>query len=367
MNYIFFVSIFLLSSNVLADSTINVYADITNQDVSSWLGSHGSAEWQPENGMIFVVDGYVSFKDYDIRLVGSSEGHYVRTYSLFNINLVGQNTGKQFSLKSSFAGGRINMNEEPLPGGWPNTAYDNGCGWVSPRNVSNQSYSVIKMDTPSVDTECTAATVQLAYRDKKPFLINGDHRQIAIDIGHFMNSKEYNELPVDIYRGTVTYNGDRWVSRTGGFYAPNQVINLIINKKPYFSGIAISNNQIPFTVKNINESHGISVLGNASVSFNLLGAFSSREKIKIDVASANNYRLTSAGGSTIPYSVDLAFRGVRSPLVLQGNKQPPVIIEPGMMGSAVTGQLMFNFKTPANLVHNGLFTDNLTLIAELVL
>lgn len=364
MKYIILILLSLLSRGGYANSTTDINVVVRSQEVTVTSGGE-TLTYDPSSGILTLTDGYEAFDGFDIRSVGNQQGHQVRDYSLFTINMIGQKRGEKFSIKSKFASSQINIGLMPTAAGWDETFSNQGCSRVLPRS-DTISYTEIASDR-NVNSECKGKSRQKSYPHSNIMLVYGDYRNVIFDIGSILKSQAYQSLPADIYKGTTVYNGDKWQARVGGHYAPSQIFNFTLEKKPYFSGIAISNNQVTFNVQNINESSGFSVLGNASVNFNLLGMFSDSDKIKIDVASTNNYRLTSAGGSVIPYSVDLEYRGTRSPLVLQGNKQPAVVIAPGVMGSAVNGQLKFDFKTPASQVHNGLFSDNLTLIAELVL
>ncbi|HAT1531672.1 hypothetical protein [Aeromonas hydrophila] len=122
-----------------------------------------------------------------------------------------------------------------------------------------------------------------------------------------------------------------------------------------------------FSVINVNRGDGLFVEGSAAVLFNLIGVFSASDRIKFDLRSINGYKLTSTSGSVIPYSVNLLYRGVENSLVIEGVKRPPVIITPGLSASSINGELSFEFKSDARVISSGLYNDNLTVIAELVL
>lgn len=362
MKYIIIMLLCLFSKWAFPNSVTTLSVTVRNQKIIAMDSSYGQLNLTGNN-LLHLHDDYPSFKNVDLAFT-NIEARLFRSTSLFTINMTGKKWGKTFIIKSKFASSSLTMAASPSHS-WNMDWGAGGCSRVSPSGGNKENGYVIQSSS-DVNMDCVKTTSWMGY-SARPLMTSASSRDVYFDIGEAMKSFEYNSLPLDIYSGTVIYSGEMWISSDGTGLFPQQQFNFTIDNNSYFSGVSVSSSQVPFTVKNINESHGFSVLGNASVSFNLLGAFSEWDKIKIDVASANNYRLTSAGGSAIPYSVDLAFRGVNSPLVLQGNKQQPVIIEPGVMGSAVNGQLNFDFKTPANLVHNGLFTDNLTLIAELVL
>ncbi|MEG3024866.1 MAG: hypothetical protein RR836_02315 [Aeromonas sp.] len=371
MKGIIFSILLLISMSAFSDSQLNIDLAITNDHVVPAVqGVDASISYTPSNGLIKVRDGYPDFDNYDILSVGNQQGAYEVKYSLFTVNLVGKRFGHRISIKGKLIGSSIRA-PQAAGSGFSSSFYNNGCATVNPNSIYglDPKYEITASTTMS--SECKASTIQQSLPYSPPIIFNGIYREFAFDLGQVIKSFEFSNAPLDIYQGSVVYNGAQWSARVSsggpGRYAPNLNIALSLTKNSYFSGVVFTNNNVSFSIKNINEAEGVSVRGDAAVNFNLLGTFSDSDKVKLDVASTNNYRLRSTAGSIIPYSVDLEYRGARNPLVLQGNKQAPIIIEPGMMVSAINGQLTFNFKTPANLIHNGLFTDNLILIAELVL
>lgn len=362
----FFILASILAPKIHADSIASIKVGVANTDVVSMSGGE-SLNYDSSTGLLRFRDGYTDFNNFDILTAGDRSGWLARDYSLFQITLVGERSGKTFTVKSKFLSSKVGITN-PHERIWTNSYHNNGCEKLMPKInpfVFESFYEIHAFN--DIDSQCQGATAVVAYSNSIPVFTQGVYREVLFDIGSIINSEAYRSLPFDNYSGTAVYTGEFWKAWVGGIYRPSQRFDLTLEKKSYFSGIIVSNSKVPFSVKNIHDSNGFSVLGNASVNFNLLGSFSDDDRIKIDSFSANNYRLRSAGGSEIPYSVTLEYRGTRSPLVLQGNKLQSVILEPGMFGSTVNGQLKFNFNTPANLIHNGLFTDNLTLTAELVL
>ncbi|MGL4614922.1 MAG: hypothetical protein ACRCVV_13700, partial [Shewanella sp.] len=104
-----------------------------------------------------------------------------------------------------------------------------------------------------------------------------------------------------------------------------------------------------------------------STSFNFLGSFSKDDRVKINVASSNNFRLRSDLNSEIPYNMLLTYRDEKNQLVINGVKQNPIYLRPDVLASSISGQLSFNFDQSIVNIHNGRFNDVVTLIAELVL
>ncbi|CAD7549239.1 hypothetical protein KGEDBEEJ_01217 [Aeromonas hydrophila] len=366
VKHIIFAMLSMVSFSSFADSTINLNLSIINQDVSASVqGVGASVAYQGSDGLIRIRDNYPDFDNFNIMTVGNQQGAQHRWNSLFGINLVGVRYGHRLSLKGKLIGSSFGFSNRSNSA-FTSAFFNSGCLSVSPQFAGADIFEI----TASVDVNnnCTGATFQQVYTSNPVILTHGIYREFVFSLGDVLNSSSYKKLPPDEYKGTTTYNGDGWLSRVPRRpYQPNVTMNMAIEKKPFFSGMVFSDNAPQFSVINVNRGDGLFVEGSAAVLFNLIGVFSASDRIKFDLRSINGYKLTSTSGSVIPYSVNLLYRGVENSLVIEGVKRPPVIITPGLSASSINGELSFEFKSDARVISSGLYNDNLTVIAELVL
>ncbi len=371
---IFVFLIFFVSLTSKADSVVTLDVAVTSSrvEVRSGQGNGLSVSYNETGRYLEMKDDYPDFSNYTLQVNANKEvvGRLSRNGSVFTVRLTGQKYKRTIALAGKMIRTKVNLSNLSTAT-WNYGTQSVNCVSRHPSTNHSVNYNEIVSDTLlSINSiyDCKAEAAQKTYPNSTR--ITNGQREFILDIREFIARAT---LPPDIYTGSVIYQNDGWVAQNNAYAVrPKLTLNVSIEKKPFFSGLQFNDSVLNFLVKNHNESAGVRVSGQASTSFNLLGVFSEQDRIKIEARSNNNFRLVAAGGAAIPYSVKLTYRGASSQLVIDGNKQNPTIINPWIItqqtvSSSVSGLLSFDFSTPASQVHNGKFSDNFTLMAELVL
>ncbi len=357
MKFLYAIWLLLISMSCMAANvTINVDVTIANQEVTDISVSGPGVT----NGRYIAESRQIEITDSHPDLAGTTvvtqQAQYFRDNSLFSALIRGQQSNRTETIRGKMIFSRITF---PNGGVAYQNGFNSGCSLVNPVTGGEFSGGVFTIEAyADLAQNCTGKTRAFSHNGGVATLSNGSRRYV-FDISPLVLS---NTLPIDIYRASFTYNGIRAL----GIATPVSTFNLTIHNKSYFSGLTLGANIVDFNVNNHNESTGLRVSGQASTSFNLLGRFTELDRIRIDARSTNNFRLSGSGGS-IPYNASIVYRGTTIPLVANGVKQNPIILEPNLISTTLSGSLAFDFSVQANQITNGVFNDTFTLMAELVL
>lgn len=352
-----------------ADSTVAIKIDVTNNDVRvSAQGVGASATYNQSTKTISFKDKFPEFEGLNINEYGDNSGRIrgsiSRHNSLFTIKLKGINYGHEITLKGKLTNTQFRGNTGAIAIGSGNTFVNNGCIDIFPK--SNQQPHLFVKASTNLNDECSGRSGIAVFNANVVTLLVGQNREFILNLGELGNETAAKSLPPDTYMATTILSQTSWIGANNKSYRPNLNLQITLDKKPYFSGLQLADSQLTFNVKNSNADGG-KVIGYASTSFNFLGSFSKDDRVKINVASSNNFRLRSDLNSEIPYNMLLTYRDEKNQLVINGVKQNPIYLRPDVLASSISGQLSFNFDQSIVSIHNGRFNDVVTLIAELVL
>ncbi|MGL4615805.1 MAG: hypothetical protein ACRCVV_18315, partial [Shewanella sp.] len=292
-----------------ADATVAIKIDVTNNDVSvSAQGVGASATYNQSTKIISFKDQFPEFDGVKIVDFGGRRGSIRRHNSLFTVELKGINYGHAITLKGKLTNTQFRGNTGAVAVGSSAKYVNNGCDAVHPEK--HQRPNLYVFASTNLNTECSGesgTSVFAADTATSVTRLVGENREFILDLGGLGSGSQTaaKSLPPDTYMATTILSQTSWNGATS--YRPNLNLQITLDKKPYFSGLQLADSQLTFNVKNSNADGG-KVIGYVSTSFNFLGSFSKDDRVKINVASSNNFRLRSDLNSEIPYNMLLTYR-----------------------------------------------------------
>lgn len=167
------------------------------------------------------------------------------------------------------------------------------------------------------------------------------------------------------YVGSIVYTGDSIISRVGGRMTESYTFNFVVTKKKQLVGFDFPNGMV--TNFEVNK-YGSDYVGTAALHFNIDGVFNVSDKLRFTFNSANsrqgklNLKHVSAD-KFIPYNVELVDLKVGRPILFNAQNESKLISNTS--DNKLNGKFNFNFRTNANDIVSGDYSDRLTIMVAL--
>ncbi|BET81769.1 Alpha-related fimbriae major subunit [Edwardsiella anguillarum] len=348
---------------------IGVSLNIFNQEVQIVSGDG------PEilsDGVLQLQDNYPELSGFLISDLGNGEGDssFHRRTSLFTVTLTGARYGRTITLRAKL-GRNIFRQDSFLLAHFSGSTVNNGCsGGLQPDydNFPGGAGHFIFIDSGNHDftQDCSGNTYPFIYKNIRPIYTYGDARRVWLDIPTLIASDAWQSLPADTYTGSVSLNLESLENPNRGARKQlNTTTSVTIRKQPYFSGLSLPSTNVLFKTRYTQEH----VEGYASTPLILQGSFDPNfGRVRLSVRSDNNFSLRNDTGRVLPYQAILHAGSKQYAL----NKDtvsiaPPVEIISLNSTNQLPLILMFQFNQDKSNLIDGIYHDNVTLIAELPL
>ncbi|RIQ14541.1 fimbrial protein, partial [Salmonella enterica subsp. enterica serovar Newport str. CFSAN000835] len=162
----------------------------------------------------------------------------------------------------------------------------------------------------NVNMNCAASTIDVGWAywlyPVNSIRVEGISRDVYLDIGSLNKSKQYRDVPPDIYTGKSSYNGEVIKNRVGDGYRVYYYNNIKIIKNPYFENVTLPAGDNIFDVKTI----GNDINGNLVIPYVINGHFTPYNRVVLNVLSLNGFKLKDPiSNNSIPYSLSTNIGG----------------------------------------------------------
>lgn len=374
INFFLLMSILLKISNGFSATTVTSEFEITNRviDSSSITSTDNTMSYTDVgNGLYKIHDNFLDANIPNIRDYGNQQLGLTRTNSLIKITMTGQKLGHKFTVNAKYANSEIRAISY-IRGGFQ-VYRNNGCTDVQPLGIipNGTLYANYKITASNnVNANCVAKTSDVDWApwlyDVPAIRIEGVSRDVYLDIGELNRTKQYRDVPPDIYTGKSSYFGEVIQNRVGDGYRIYYYNNIKIIKNPYFENVTLPTGNNVFDVKTI----GNNINGSLIIPYVINGHFTPYNRIVLNVFSLNGFKLKdSISNKSIPYSLStniggqkkysLANFGVGAGAVTIGNLANE--------SYAIQGKFDADFTIDKSTAVVGDYNDELTAIFQIEL
>ncbi|EAW9501429.1 fimbrial protein, partial [Salmonella enterica] len=297
-----------------AATTVTSEFEITNRviDSSSITSTDNTMTYTDVgNGLYKIHDNFRDANIPDIRSYGNQQLGLTRNNSLIKITMTGQKLGHKFTVSAKYANSEIRAFSNVS--GYFSTYKNNGCKNVQPATEVITGATFVDYNITSnsnVNMDCAASTIDVGWAfwlyPVNSIRVEGVSRDVYLDIGSLNKSKQYRDVPPDIYTGKSSYNGEVIKNRVGDGYRVYYYNNIKIIKNPYFENVTLPAGDNIFDVKTI----GNDINGNLVIPYVINGHFTPYNRIVLNVLSLNGFKLKdSISNKSIPYSLSTNIGG----------------------------------------------------------
>ncbi|EJD1358004.1 fimbrial protein, partial [Salmonella enterica] len=172
------------------------------------------------NGLYKIHDNFRDANIPDIRSYGNQQIGLTRNNSLIKITMTGQKLGHKFTVSAKYANSEIRAFSNVS--GYFSTYKNNGCTNVQPATEVITGATFVDYNITSnsnVNMDCAASTIDVSWAfwlyPVNSIRVEGVSRDVYLDIGSLNKSKQYRDVPPDIYTGKSSYNGEVIKNRVG--------------------------------------------------------------------------------------------------------------------------------------------------------
>ncbi|EJG5422743.1 fimbrial protein, partial [Salmonella enterica] len=165
------------------------------------------------NGLYKIHDNFRDANIPDIRSYGNQQIGLTRNNSLIKITMTGQKLGHKFIVSAKYANSEIRAFSNVS--GYFSTYKNNGCTNVQPATEVITGATFVDYNITSnsnVNMDCAASTIDVSWAfwlyPVNSIRVEGVSRDVYLDIGSLNKSKQYRDVPPDIYTGKSSYNGE---------------------------------------------------------------------------------------------------------------------------------------------------------------
>lgn len=373
-NFLVMVVLLKLSSGY-ASTTVTSKFEITNRVIktATITSTDNTMSYSDVgNGLYKIHDNFLDANIPDIRSFGNQQTGLERTNSLIRITMTGQKLGHKFTVNAKYANSEVTIFSY-VAGGFSEVYRNSGCSAVEPnRIIPNGSGSITYTISSSdnVNNNCVAHTFDTDWAfwlySVPQMRVQGVSRDVYLDIGGLNNSKQYRDVPPDIYTGVKSYSGETIKNRVGDGYKVYYNNNITIIKNPYFEGVTLPAGDNIFDVR----TTGNDIQGNLVIPYVINGHFTPYNRIILNVTSLNGFKLKDISAkNSIPYSLStriggqkkysLASSGVSNGIVTIGNLSNE--------SYALQGRFDSDFSIDKSTAQAGDYSDELTAIFQVEL
>ncbi|EAQ0265277.1 fimbrial protein [Salmonella enterica] len=314
INFFLLVSILIKLNSGFAATTVTSEFEITNRviDSSSITSTDNTMTYTDVgNGLYKIHDNFRDANIPDIRSYGNQQLGLTRNNSLIKITMTGQKLGHKFTVSAKYANSEIRAFSNVS--GYFSTYKNNGCKNVQPATEVITGATFVDYNITSnsnVNMDCAASTIDVGWAfwlyPVNSIRVEGVSRDVYLDIGSLNKSKQYRDVPPDIYTGKSSYNGEVIKNRVGDGYRVYYYNNIKIIKNPYFENVTLPAGDNIFDVKTI----GNDINGNLVIPYVINGHFTPYNRIVLNVLSLNGFKLKdSISNKSIPYSLSTNIGG----------------------------------------------------------
>ncbi|EAX5864870.1 fimbrial protein [Salmonella enterica] len=314
INFFLLVSILIKLNSGFAATTVTSEFEITNRviDSSSITSTDNTMTYTDVgNGLYKIHDNFRDANIPDIRSYGNQQFGLTRNNSLIKITMTGQKLGHKFTVSAKYANSEIRAFSNVS--GYFSTYKNNGCTNVQPATEVITGATFVDYNITSnsnVNMDCAASTIDVGWAfwlyPVNSIRVEGVSRDVYLDIGSLNKSKQYRDVPPDIYTGKSSYNGEVIKNRVGDGYRVYYYNNIKIIKNPYFENVTLPAGDNIFDVKTI----GNDINGNLVIPYVINGHFTPYNRIVLNVLSLNGFKLKdSISNKSIPYSLSTNIGG----------------------------------------------------------
>lgn len=314
INFFLLVSILIKLNSGFAATTVTSEFEITNRviDSSSITSTDNTMTYTDVgNGLYKIHDNFRDANIPDIRSYGNQQLGLTRNNSLIKITMTGQKLGHKFTVSAKYANSEIRAFSNVS--GYFSTYKNNGCENVQPATEVITGVTFVDYNITSnsnVNMDCAASTIDVGWAfwlyPVNSIRVEGVSRDVYLDIGSLNKSKQYRDVPPDIYTGKSSYNGEVIKNRVGDGYRVYYYNNIKIIKNPYFENVTLPAGDNIFDVKTI----GNDINGNLVIPYVINGHFTPYNRIVLNVLSLNGFKLKdSISNKSIPYSLSTNIGG----------------------------------------------------------
>ncbi|HGG6756601.1 TPA: fimbrial protein [Salmonella enterica subsp. enterica serovar Java] len=369
------MSVLLKLSNGYASTTVTSEFEVTNRVIEKAVITSTDSTMSYSdvgNGLYKIHDNFLDANIPDIRNYGNQQTGLERGNSLIKIIMTGQKLGHKFTVNAKYANSEVSISN--YINGWFSDVYHNtGCSAVEPNRVIPNGSGVITYKISSsdnVNNNCVAHTFDTNWAfwlyNVPQIRVQGVSRDVYLDIGGLNKSKQYRDVPPDIYKGVNSYYGETIKSRVGDGYKIYYNNNITIVKNPYFEGVALPAGDNIFDVR----TTGNDIRGNLVIPYVINGYFTPYNRIILNVTSLNGFKLKDISArNSIPYSLSTRVGGQkRYSLATSGVSNGTVTIDNLSNESyALQGRFDSDFSIDKSTAQVGAYSDELTAIFQVEL
>lgn len=375
VNFFLLMSILLKLSSSFAATTVTSEFEITNRVIerSSITSTDNTMSYTDVgNGLYKIHDNFLDANIPDIMSYGNQQLGLSRTNSLIKITMTGQKLGHKFTVYAKYANSEIRALSYVV-GGFPQVYINNGCSNVEPsiiipNGAQYVNYKITSSD--NVNVNCAAHTNDVNWApwsyNVPNIKVEGVSRDVYLDIGGLNRSKQYRDVPPDIYTGKSSYFGEVIQNRVGDGFRVYYYNNIKIIKNPYFENVTLPAGNNIFDVKTV----GNDINGNLVIPYVINGHFTPYNRVVLNVLSLNGFKLKDPiSNNSIPYSLSTNIGGQKKYTLANSGVSAGTVTIGNLANESYALQAKFDadFTIDKSTAVVGDYTDELTAIFQIEL
>ncbi|RLR21922.1 fimbrial protein [Salmonella enterica subsp. diarizonae serovar 48:i:z] len=374
INFFLLVSILLKLNSGFAATTVTSEFEITNRviDRSSITSTDNTMTYTDDgNGLYKIHDNFKDANIPNLRIFGNQQSGFTRDNSLIKITMTGQKLGHKFIVNAKYANSEIRAFS--YVNGYFSTYKNKGCTDVQPSTklINGVKFVDYKITSNSnVNMDCAASTIDVDWAfwlyPVQTIRVEGVSRDVYLDIGSLNKSKQYRDVPPDIYTGKSSYNGEVIKNRVGDGYRVYYYNNIKIIKNPYFENVTLPAGDNIFDVKTI----GNDINGNLVIPYVINGHFTPYNRVVLNVLSLNGFKLKDPiSNNSIPYSLSTNIGGQKKYSLANSGVGTGTVTISNLANEsyALQGKFDADFTIDKSTAVIGDYTDELTAIFQIEL